>query len=138
MRALCHTLELLELTLPFPLSTRHRLLGDLPDKVRCQLKEAPGFAERFVTALQAHEEERGQDGQGSRASDTCSGLRHVPLPQCKPLFNAFMVTFTPQRHASMLSIAPALASVRVVTSIFTPFGPSVRRFLDKTIVTSPR
>jgi len=68
MRALRHTLELLELTLPFPLSTRHRLLGDLPDKALFQLKEAPGFAEHFVTAIQAHEEEIGQDGQGYRAS----------------------------------------------------------------------
>ena len=81
MRALRHTIELLELTLPFPLSTRHRLLGALPDKALFQLKEAPGFAERFVTAIQAHEEEIGQDGQGYRASDTFRGLRHLHLPQ---------------------------------------------------------
>jgi len=36
-----HILELFELTLPFPLCTRHRFLGDLSDKALLELGEAP-------------------------------------------------------------------------------------------------
>src|SRR6185295_10621489 len=58
-------------------------------------------------------------------------------PKCNPLLSSLIVTSTPQRHAYILRIAPALASVRLVTRILTPFGPSLRRFLDSPLVPSP-
>ena len=49
----------------------------------------------------------------------------------------FSSALPPQRQAYRLRLAPALASGRGVTSMLTPCGPSFRRCLDKTIVTSP-
>jgi hypothetical protein len=46
-----HILVLFELVLPFPLSRRHHVLGDLPDKALFESEEAPCFAERVVTSI---------------------------------------------------------------------------------------
>ena len=88
MRALRHSLELLELPLPFLFRTRHGVLRHFPDKAFLEREEAPRVAERFL-------------------------------------------------RASILRIAPAHAALRWVTMLSTPLGPSLRRFLDSPIVTSP-
>ena len=138
MTALRHFLELFHLTLPFQLSTPHGVLCHLSDKALFELEEAPFVGICLLTAIQSDQEEIGQDGRTTERLTRSASLVTCICPRCNPLLSSFIMTSTPQRHAYMLRIAPALASVRLVTMILTPFGPSLRRFLDKTIVTSPR
>ena len=58
-------------------------------------------------------------------------------PKGHPLVWAFRVPLRAHRHASIRSMAPALASVSLVTLLVTPCGPSARRFVARPSVTSP-
>ena len=89
MRALRPILALSELTLPFPLSTPHGILGHLPEKALFALQEAPCMGVCLVTTIQADQQERGQNGQDSRASHARARLGHLPLPQGQPALQCF-------------------------------------------------
>src|SRR6266571_5850391 len=112
IKALRHILALFPLTLPFQLSTPHGILCHLSDTALCELEEAPCVGTCLVTAIPSDQEERGQDGQCHRPADTLGLLGHVHLPEGPPAFQCLHRTFPPQRHAYILRIAPALASVR--------------------------
>jgi hypothetical protein len=81
MRTLRHILELLQLTLPFPLRTGDRLLCDLSDKALFELKEAPCLGAHLVTSLQANQQEIGQNGQRDGAFHPLALFGHLHLPQ---------------------------------------------------------
>ena len=137
MTALHHLLELLKLTLPFPLSTLHGLLGPFPDEAFVEFEEAPGLCGALCPPLQADQEERGQDRQRARACSPLFVVRALPLAQGQPALACLYGARAPQRQASILRIAPACASMRLVTLIFTCFGPALRRCFARTIVTAP-
>ena len=133
MSVLRHVLELFELTLPFQLSSRHRFLCNLSNKALFELEEAPFFGQRLVTAIQSHQEEIGQHGQRHRVAHVLGFLGHLRLAQVQPAFELLNRYLYPQRLAYILRMVPALASVRLVTRIYTPFGLWLCRFLDNTI-----
>jgi len=133
MRALRHAIELFKLMLPFQLSTGLGLLCNLPDEALFELEEAPFFGERLVTAIHSHQEEIGQHGQRHRVAHVLGFLGHLRLAQVQPPFELLNRYLYPQRLAYILRMVPALASVRLVTRIYTPFGLWLCRFLDNTI-----
>ena len=101
MSSLRHILELLELTLPFPLSPGHSLLGDLSNKAFFELEEAPGFAESMLTPIQPDEKEIGQDRQRNRALHPLLVFGHLHLAHVHPALEFFYGQFhtpTPRVH----------------------------------------
>src|SRR5262249_45710119 len=102
MTTLRHILALFHLTLPVQLSTPHNILCHLSDTALFELEEAPCVGTCLITAIQADQEEIGQDGQCHRASDTLSLLGHLPLPQMQPAFEFLKQHFdtpTPRVYA---------------------------------------
>src|SRR5207237_547437 len=81
MTALRHVLELLKLTLPFPLSMPHGLVCHLPDEAFFELEEAPSFRDCLFTSIQADQQEIGQHRQGYRAAHAFGLLGYLHLPQ---------------------------------------------------------
>jgi len=84
MTALRHVLELLKLTLPFPLSMPHGLVCHFPDEAFFELEEAPSLGGCLFPPIQADQEEIGQDRQRDRARHPLFVVRHLHLAQVQP------------------------------------------------------
>src|SRR5262252_1489798 len=131
MKALRYILQLLQLTLPLPLSTGHCILRDLSDKALFELEEAPVLAEDLVRAIQADQQEIGQRGQYDRALYPLVLLGHLHLPQVHPAFQLL------NRHlhapASRIDTenGPSGCLCKIGHDDFYLFRPSVTPFLGQ-------